>query len=122
MATILADGIPIRLSGQDTERGTYAQRNLVLHDPKTGATFSPLHHLSDARASFAIYNSPLTEAAVVGFEYGYSVFSPETLVIWEAQYGDFANAAQVIFDQFIAAGRGEMGTKIRACPITSTWI
>ncbi|MCQ6282652.1 2-oxoglutarate dehydrogenase E1 component [Bacillus sp. EB600] len=110
-ATILADGIPIRLSGQDTERGTYAQRNLVIHDRKTGVTFSPLHRLSDARASFAIYNSPLTEAAAVGFEYGYSVFSSETLVIWEAQYGDFANAAQVIFDQFIAAGRAKWGQK-----------
>ncbi|MFZ7944371.1 2-oxoglutarate dehydrogenase E1 component [Neobacillus sp. 19] len=110
-ATILADGTPIRLSGQDSERGTFAQRNLVLHDYKTGATFSPLHRISDAKASFAVYNSPLTEAAVVGFEYGYTVFSPETLVIWEAQYGDFANAAQVIFDQFIAAGTAKWGQK-----------
>jgi 2-oxoglutarate dehydrogenase E1 component len=108
-ATILTDGVPIRLSGQDTERGTYAQRNLVIHDRITGATFSPLHRLSDATASFAIYNSPLTEAAAVGFEYGYSVFSLETLVIWEAQYGDFANAAQVLFDQFIAAGKAKWG-------------
>jgi 2-oxoglutarate dehydrogenase E1 component len=109
--TILNDGTPIRLSGQDTERGTYAQRNLVLHDQTTGATFIPLHHLSGHGASFAIYNSPLTEAAVLGFEYGFSVFSPDTLVIWEAQYGDFANAAQVIFDQFIAAGRAKWGQK-----------
>jgi 2-oxoglutarate dehydrogenase E1 component len=109
--TILKNGTPIRLSGQDTERGTYAQRNLVLHDQTTGAAFAPLHHLSDSGASFAIYNSPLTEAAVLGFEYGFSVFSPETLVIWEAQYGDFANAAQVIFDQFIAAGRAKWGQK-----------
>ena len=109
--TILEDGTPIRLSGQDTERGTYAQRNLALHDQTTGAAFAPLHHLSDSGASFAIYNSPLTEAAVLGFEYGFSVFSPETLVIWEAQYGDFANAAQVIFDQFIAAGRAKWGQK-----------
>jgi len=110
-ATILADGTPIRLSGQDSERGTFAQRNLVLHDYKTGATFSPLHRMADAKVSFAVYNSPLTEAAVVGFEYGYTVFSPETLVIWEAQYGDFANAAQVIFDQFIAAGMAKWGQK-----------
>ncbi|MFK9092931.1 2-oxoglutarate dehydrogenase E1 component [Bacillus salipaludis] len=110
-ASILTDGTPIRLSGQDSERGTFAQRNLVLHDYKTGATFSPLHQISDAKASFAVYNSPLTEAAVVGFEYGYTVFSPETLVIWEAQYGDFANAAQVIFDQFIAAGMAKWGQK-----------
>ncbi|WHY84268.1 2-oxoglutarate dehydrogenase E1 component [Neobacillus novalis] len=108
-ATILADGTPIRISGQDTERGTFAQRNLVLHDSKTGGTFVPLHHFSDAKVSFAVYNSPLTEAAVVGFDYGYHVFSPETLVIWEAQYGDFANAAQVMFDQFIAAGRAKWG-------------
>jgi 2-oxoglutarate dehydrogenase E1 component len=111
LATILEDGTPIRFSGQDSERGTFAQRNLVLHDSKTGETFSPLHRLSGAKASFAIYNSPLTETAVVGFEYGYTVFSPETLVIWEAQYGDFANAAQVIFDQFIAAGRAKWGQK-----------
>lgn len=110
-ASILADGVPIRISGQDTERGTFAQRNLVLHDYQSGRMFLPLHQLSMAKASFAVYNSPLTEAAVVGFEYGYNVFSPETLVIWEAQYGDFANAAQVMFDQFIAAGRAKWGQK-----------
>jgi 2-oxoglutarate dehydrogenase E1 component len=110
-ATILADGTPIRVSGQDTERGTFAHRNLVLHDRSTGRKFSPMHQVSTAKASFAIYNSPLTEAAVVGFEYGYNIFAPEALVIWEAQYGDFANAAQVIFDQFIAAGRAKWGQK-----------
>ncbi|MGG3470072.1 2-oxoglutarate dehydrogenase E1 component [Neobacillus pocheonensis] len=110
-AAILADGTPIRLTGQDSERGTFAHRHLVLHDSQTGETYSPLHHFSSAKASFSVYNSPLTEAAVVGFEYGYNVFSPETLVIWEAQYGDFANAAQVIFDQFIAAGRAKWGQK-----------
>lgn len=110
-ASILADGTPIRFTGQDTERGTFAHRNLVLHDEETGETYLPLHHLSSAKATFAIYNSPLTEAAVVGFEYGYNVFSPETLVIWEAQFGDFANAAQVMFDQFIAAGRAKWGQK-----------
>ncbi|MBW7473146.1 2-oxoglutarate dehydrogenase E1 component [Paenibacillus oenotherae] len=104
-ATILADGKPIRLSGQDSERATFAHRNLVLHDPRTGGTFCPLHRLPQAKASFAIHNSPLSEAGVLGFEYGYNVFSPETLVIWEAQYGDFVNVAQVIIDQFIAAGR-----------------
>jgi 2-oxoglutarate dehydrogenase E1 component len=106
-ATILADGKPIRLSGQDTERATFAHRNLVLHDPHTGDSYSPLHRLPQAQASFAIYNSPLAEASVLGFDYGYNVFAPETLVIWEAQYGDFANSAQVIIDQFIAAGRGK---------------
>ncbi|MNC13140.1 2-oxoglutarate dehydrogenase E1 component [compost metagenome] len=79
----------------------------MLHDSKTGDLFSPLHQLSDSRASFGVYNSPLSEASVLGFEYGYNVFAPETFVIWEAQYGDFANAGQVIFDQFIAAGRAK---------------
>ncbi|CAM4212028.1 2-oxoglutarate dehydrogenase E1 component [Paenibacillus tarimensis] len=104
-ATILEDGVPIRMSGQDSERGTFAHRHIVLHDSETGEVYCPLHRIPQARASFAIHNSPLSEAAVLGFEYGYNVFSPETLVIWEAQYGDFGNAAQVIIDQFIAASR-----------------
>lgn len=106
-ATILQDGTPIRLSGQDSQRGTFAHRHLVLHDSETGALYSPLHQLKSSRASFAVYNSPLSEASVLGYEYGYNVFAPETFVLWEAQYGDFANAAQVIFDQFIAAGRAK---------------
>lgn len=103
-ATILADGRPIRMSGQDVQRATFAHRNLVLHDYENGRTFCPLHALPEARASFAIYNSPLSEAGVLGFEYGYNVYAPETMVIWEAQFGDFANAAQVIIDQFISSG------------------
>ncbi|MBM7646712.1 2-oxoglutarate dehydrogenase E1 component [Scopulibacillus daqui] len=110
-ATILKDGHPIRFTGQDTERGTFAHRHLVLHDSKSGETFSPLHRLPDVNASFAIHNSPLSEASVLGFEYGYNVIAPETLTIWEAQFGDFANAGQVIFDQFIAAGRAKWGQK-----------
>ncbi|WNQ13348.1 2-oxoglutarate dehydrogenase E1 component [Paenibacillus aurantius] len=110
-AAILADGRPIRLSGQDSERGTFAHRNLVLHDPETGDRFCPLHRLPQAKAAFGVYNSPLSEASVLGFEYGYNVFSPETLVLWEAQYGDFANAAQVIIDQFLAAGRVKWSQK-----------
>ncbi|KAB2329830.1 2-oxoglutarate dehydrogenase E1 component [Bacillus mesophilum] len=110
-ASILADGTPIRLTGQDSERGTFAQRNVVLHDHTTGKAYSPLHKLKSANASFAIHNSPLSEMAVLGFEYGYNVFAPETLVLWEAQYGDFANSAQVMFDQFIAAGRAKWGQK-----------
>lgn len=110
-ATILKDGTPIRFTGQDSQRGTFAQRNLVLHDEKTGEEYIPLHHIKDAKSSFVVYNSPLTEAAVVGYEYGYNVFSPETLVIWEAQFGDFANMAQVMFDQFISAGRAKWGQK-----------
>ncbi|WP_379128185.1 2-oxoglutarate dehydrogenase E1 component [Paenibacillus sp. sgz500958] len=106
-ATILQEGTPIRLSGQDAQRGTFAHRHLVLHDSETGALFSPLHQLSASQASFGVYNSPLSEASVLGYEYGYNVFAPETFVIWEAQYGDFANAAQVIIDQFISAGRAK---------------
>lgn len=109
-ATILADGKAIRMTGQDSERGTFAQRHLVLHDYETSQTFVPLHHLPQAKASFAIYNSPLSEASVLGFEYGYSV-PVDTLVIWEAQYGDFVNVAQVIIDQFISAGRAKWGQK-----------
>ncbi|QHT61609.1 2-oxoglutarate dehydrogenase E1 component [Paenibacillus lycopersici] len=110
-ATILSDGTPIRLSGQDSERATFAFRNLVLHDVETNKTFSPMHTLPQAKASFGIYNSPLAEASVLGFDYGYNVFSPETLVLWEAQYGDFANCAQVIIDQFITAGRVKWSQK-----------
>ena len=110
-ASILKDGTPIRLTGQDSQRGTFAHRNLVLHDEKTGEEYIPLHHISDVNASFTVYNSPLTEAAVVGFEYGYNVFAPETLVLWEAQFGDFANMAQVYFDQFISSGRAKWGQK-----------
>ncbi|RYG72900.1 2-oxoglutarate dehydrogenase E1 component [Lentibacillus lipolyticus] len=110
-ASILHDGIPIRLTGQDTERGTFAHRHMVLHDEKTGETYSPLHGIEGVEVSFDIRNSPLSEAGVLGFEYGYSVQAPNTLVIWEAQFGDFANAGQVIFDQFISAARAKWGDK-----------
>ncbi len=110
-ASILQDGIPIRLTGQDSERGTFAHRHVVLHDVKTRDSYCLMHGLDEADASFDIRNSPLSEAGVLGYEYGYSVQSPNTLVIWEAQFGDFANAAQVIFDQFIAAARAKWGEK-----------
>lgn len=106
-AAILAEGTPIRLTGQDSERGTFSQRHDVLHDANTGDPYIPLQALPEAWASFAIYNSPLSEAAVLGFEYGYSVHAPHTLVLWEAQFGDFANAGQVLIDQFIAAARAK---------------
>jgi 2-oxoglutarate dehydrogenase E1 component len=106
-AAILAEGTPIRLSGQDTERGTFSQRHLVLHDAQTGARYVPLQAIPQARASFAVYNSPLSEAAVIGFEYGYSVHAPDAFVLWEAQFGDFANAGQTIIDQFLAAARAK---------------
>jgi len=106
-ASILAEGIPIRLTGQDTERGTFSHRHAVLHDEQTGKTYIPLQHLSSDRATFAIYNSPLSEAGALGFEYGYSIHAPDALVLWEAQFGDFANSAQVIIDQFIASARAK---------------
>src|SRR6266702_3306967 len=106
-ASILAEGTPIRLTGQDTERGTFSHRHAVLYDQHTGETYIPLQHLSEARASFSIFNSPLSEAGALGFEYGYSVHAPDALVLWEAQFGDFANAAQVIIDQFIASARAK---------------
>ncbi len=106
-ASILADGTPIRLSGQDAQAGTFSQRHLVLHDPTTGETYSPLQALPQAKASFAVYNSPLSENSVLGFEYGYSMHAAGCLVFWEAQFGDFANGAQVIIDQFIASGNSK---------------
>src|SRR6478672_5839842 len=102
-ASLLVDGIPVRLTGQDSQRGTFAQRHLVLHDVHTGETYTPMQHLEDAMASFEVYNSPLSEYACVGFEYGYSAAAPEALVLWEAQYGDFANGAQIVIDQFISS-------------------
>ena len=102
-ASLLVDGIPIRLSGQDSQRGTFSQRHLVLHDVHTGETFTPMQHLDDASASFEVFNSPLSEYACMGFEYGYSAAAPEALVLWEAQYGDFANGAQIVIDQFISS-------------------
>ncbi len=106
-ASILSDGIPIRLTGQDSERGTFGHRHLVLHDENTGQRYCPLQHLRDAKASFAVHNSPLSENAILGFEYGYSVQAPEAFVLWEAQFGDFANAGQVIIDQFLASGQAK---------------
>ena len=103
-ASLLVDGIPIRITGQDTQRGTFSHRHAVLHDVNTGLTFTPMQHLDEAAASFEIHNSPLSEYAALGFEYGYSAAAPEALVLWEAQFGDFVNGAQIIIDQFISAG------------------
>jgi 2-oxoglutarate dehydrogenase E1 component len=112
-ATLLVEGIPIRITGQDTERGTFSHRHAVLHDVNTGATFTPMQHLDEAAASFEIHNSPLSEYACVGFEYGYSAAAPEALVLWEAQFGDFVNGAQIIIDQFMAAGLSKWGETSR---------
>ncbi|MBN1610828.1 MAG: 2-oxoglutarate dehydrogenase E1 component [Polyangiaceae bacterium] len=102
-ASLAVTGIRVRLSGQDSARGTFSHRHAVLHDVEDGHTFMPLRHVSSEQASVDIYNSPLSEAGVLGFEYGYSLDSPEVLVLWEAQFGDFVNAAQVIIDQFIVS-------------------
>jgi 2-oxoglutarate dehydrogenase E1 component len=109
LATILRDGTPIRLTGQDAVRGTFSQRHLSFYDERTGASFTPLAELPQARAEAEIRNSPLSENAVLGFEYGYSVQARETLVLWEAQYGDFINGAQVVVDEFIASGQAKWG-------------
>jgi multifunctional 2-oxoglutarate metabolism enzyme len=112
-ASLLTEGIPIRLTGQDAERGTFSQRHLVLHDSKTGQTVSPIQSLPGALAPFELHNSPLSENACLGFEYGYSQEAPETLVLWEAQFGDFGNGAQVIIDQFIISGLAKWGQTSR---------
>jgi len=106
-ASVLAEGTSVRLSGQDAERGTFSHRHAVLHDPNSGQTFTPLQHLPNARGQFEIYNSPLSETGVLGFEYGYSTAADDSLVLWEAQFGDFVNVAQPIIDQFIAADRAK---------------
>ncbi len=112
-ASLLVDGVPIRMTGQDAERGTFSQRHMVLHDAKNGQTFSPIQHLAGAKSPIELHNSPLSETACLGFEFGYSQEAPEVLVLWEAQFGDFANGAQVIIDQFIASGLAKWGQSSR---------
>ena len=112
-ASLLTEGTHIRFTGQDTERGTFSNRHLALHDEKTGLKYTPIQNLSGALAPFELHNSPLSEAACLGFEYGYSAASPESLILWEAQFGDFANSAQVIIDSFIAAGESKWGQTTR---------
>lgn len=109
LGTLLEDGVPVRLAGQDSERGTFSQRHAAVYDSKTNERYVPLHGLPQANASFAVYNSPLSEIAVMGFEYGYSVNARDTLVIWEAQYGDFSNVGQPMIDQFITSGQAKWG-------------
>ncbi len=105
--TLLAEGTPVRLSGQDSGRGTFSQRHAVLVDQQTEARYLPLEHVSDKQASIEVIDSLLSEAAVLGFEYGYTMAEPNALVLWEAQFGDFANGAQVIIDQFIASAESK---------------
>jgi multifunctional 2-oxoglutarate metabolism enzyme len=113
LASLLTDGVHVRLTGQDTERGTFSHRHLVLHDEKTGLRFAPIQNLDEAQAPLELHNSPLSETACLGFEYGYSAASPESLVLWEAQFGDFGNAAQVIIDSFIASAEAKWGQTSR---------
>src|SRR5690606_6648861 len=103
-ATLVKEGFPVRLSGQDVERGTFSQRHSVLIDQETERRYTPLKHVSPDQAKFEVINSMLSEEAVLGFEYGYSLAEPHALVAWEAQFGDFANGAQVVIDQFISSG------------------
>ena len=112
-AALLSEGTPIRLTGQDTERGTFSHRHAALHDANTNEKFIPLQHLATAKASFEIHNSPLSEYACLGFEYGYSTEATDALVLWEAQFGDFNNGAQIIIDQFISAGAAKWGETTR---------
>ena len=112
-ASLLIDGVHIRLTGQDTERGTFSHRHLVLHDENTGLPYCPMQNLDGAGAPFELYNSPLSEIACLGFEYGYSAATPNALVLWEAQFGDFANAGQVIIDSFIVSGEAKWGQTSR---------
>ena len=105
--TLLAEGTPVRLSGQDSGRGTFSQRHSVLVDQSNDAKYVPLNHVAEGQARFEVIDSPLNEAGVLGFEYGYSSAEPNALVLWEAQFGDFANGAQVIIDQFICSGESK---------------
>jgi len=113
LASLVVEGTPIRLTGQDTERGTFSQRHLVLHDATDGRRYAPIQNLPGARAPFELHNSPLSEFACLGFEYGYAAAAPDALVLWEAQYGDFTNGGEVIIDQFLIAGLAKWGQTSR---------
>jgi 2-oxoglutarate dehydrogenase E1 component len=109
--SLLLDGRPVRLAGQDSRRGTFVQRHAVIFDRNTGEEYSPLSHLSEHQARFLVHDSLLSEFAAMGFEYGYSLANPDALVMWEAQFGDFANGAQSIVDEFISSGEAKWGQK-----------
>jgi len=114
-ATLLHEGHPVRMTGQDIGRGTFSHRHAQLHNQKDGQIYLPLQHLYQGQPAFSLYDSFLSEEAVLGFEYGYATTTPNALVLWEAQFGDFANGAQVVFDQFISSGEHKWG---RLCGLT----
>ena len=111
LGSLTVDGKSVRLAGQDSRRGTFTQRHAVLIDRNTGEEYTPLRHIPGARAPFRAYDSLLSEYAAMGFEYGYSVADQDTLVLWEAQFGDFADGAQTIIDEFIASGEAKWGQR-----------
>lgn len=113
LASLACEGVPVRLTGQDAERGTFSQRHLVLHDSENGNRYTPIQNLVEAKAAVELHNSPLSEVAALGFEYGYANEAPEALVLWEGQFGDFGNCAQVIIDQFIVSGVAKWGQTSR---------
>ena len=113
IAALLLEGHPVRMTGQDTERGTFSQRHMALHDEMSGASHVPMQHVVGAKASFELHNSPLSEVACLAFEYGYSAATPDTLVLWEAQFGDFVNNAQMVVDQFVSSGTAKWNQQSR---------
>ncbi len=121
-ASILEEGNAIRMTGQDSGRGTFFHRHAVLHDQATGECYVPLQHVAERQPRFQVTDSVLSEEAVLGFEYGYSTTDPSSLVIWEAQFGDFVNGAQVIIDQFISSGEAKWGRLCGLTLVPAAWI
>jgi 2-oxoglutarate dehydrogenase E1 component len=113
LASLVRDGVPVRLTGQDVGRGTFSHRHMVLHDVHNGRIYAPIQTLSGTTTRLEVHNSPLSELACIGFEYGYAMTATDALVLWEAQYGDFVNGAQVMLDQFIASGNSKWGVTSR---------
>ena len=113
LAGLLTEGVPVRLTGEDSERGTFSHRHLVLHDAENGRRYTPIAHIEEGQAPLKIANSPLSEIATLGFEYGFSTIAANALVMWEAQFGDFANVGQAIIDQFVVSGRSKWGLESR---------